>query len=77
MTEYQKRKILLKFAEGDKVRVTTNKTVDEKSIDQNEVYIYIGYNHDYDALLIKQNVDKYDFKARLKVRPDFLVKIKD
>ena len=77
MSEYRKRKILLKFAEGDKVRVTTDKTIDGESIDQNEVYIYIGHNHDYDALLIKQNADKYDFKARLKVRPDFLVKIRD
>lgn len=76
MTEYKKRKILLKFAEGDKVRVLTNKTVDGENIDPNQTYIYIGHNHDYDALLIKENDDKYDFKARLKVSPDKLVKLR-
>ncbi|MGV2887610.1 hypothetical protein [Paenibacillus taichungensis] len=75
MKSLERKKILKTFVEGERVNVTTNRTVDHMPIDPNLTYIFNGHNHDYEAILIAEGEDP-TWENQIKIDPAKLVKCK-
>jgi hypothetical protein len=74
MTIYKRRQALASFKEGEQVRINAKRDVDRNPINPDLIYIFIGQNHDYDALVVEEGKEDI-INNRQKVNPSKLVKI--
>lgn len=71
----ERRQVLRSFTEGERVRINVKRDVEHRQINPEQIYIFIGQNHDFDAIVIAEG-QKDTLDNRQKVLPSSLVKLK-